>query len=121
MPHRFRRIPASDQAHSDALVLSCFGGPAGQAMWGSFDPMGRLCATLGFYRDQGEKTAHKGYLFGMYVTPQAHGQSLGLRQILLSCNASNGSALRLYEQSGFRRYGLEPAALCIAGEFLTRC
>lgn len=101
-------------------------------MWGSFNPMGRLCATLGFYRDQGEKTAHKGYLFGMYVTPQArgkglarallteamaHGQSLGLRQILLSCNASNGSALRLYEQSGFRRYGLEPTALCIAGEF----
>lgn len=131
-PAAFGASPASEQALSDAQILDRFAGAAGQIMWGSFDDSDRLCATLGLYRDLGEKTAHKGHLFAMYVAEQAraqglarrlletaieHGQSLNLRQLMLGCNASNAGALRLYEQAGFRPYGLEPAALHVDGRF----
>jgi ribosomal protein S18 acetylase RimI-like enzyme len=68
----------------------------------------------------------------MYVAPEArgqglakrllhmareHAQQLGLRQLLLGCNADNGQALRLYEQAGFRRYGLAPEAIGLDGRF----
>ena len=131
-PTAFGATPAGELALSDAQILSRFAGAGGQAMWGGFDSAGELCATLGLYRDTGEKTAHKGHLFAMYVAEQArgqglasrllaiaieHGKSLNLRQIMLGCNASNRRALRLYEQAGFRRYGLEPASLHVNGEF----
>lgn len=131
-PTAFGATPESELALSDAQILGCFGDTGGRAMWGGFDDSGQLFGFLGLYRDQGEKVAHKGHLFAMYVTQQArgqglarkllqtaivHGRSLKLRQLLLSCNARNHNALRLYEQSGFGRYGLEPAALCIAGHF----
>ena len=99
---------------------------------GGFDEHGLLCATLGMYRDTGEKTLHKAHLFAMFVAAQnrcqglarrlldiaiEHARSLNLHQLMLGCNASNHSALRLYEQAGFQAYGLEPAALLVDGEF----
>ena len=131
-PAAFGATPATEQALGDAQLLSRFSGAQGQAMWGGFDADGRLCASLGLHRDQGEKTAHKGHLFAMYVaapargqglacrllkTAVAHGRALNLRQLMLGCNAGNDNALRLYEQAGFREYGLEPAALYVDGEY----
>ena len=131
-PAAFGATPTTEQALSDAQILHRFGGGPGQIMWGGFDEASTLCATLGMYRDTGEKTRHKGHLFAMYVTPQArgqglarrlveiaidHGRTLNLRQLMLGCNASNRSALRLYEQAGFQPYGLEPAALYVDGYF----
>lgn len=131
-PAAFGATPATEQALGDAQLLSRFSGALGQAMWGGFDADGRLCASLGLHRDQGEKTAHKGHLFAMYVAAPArgqglarallevavaHGRALKLRQLMLGCNAGNDKALRLYEQAGFRAYGLEPAALYVGGEY----
>ena len=131
-PAAFGATPATERALDDAQLLSRFSGAQGQAMWGGFDADGRLCASLGLHRDQGEKTAHKGHLFAMYVaasargrglaralleTAMAHGRALNLRQLMLGCNAGNGNALRLYEQAGFSEYGLEPAALYVDGEY----
>ncbi len=131
-PAAFGATPATEQALADAQLLSRFCGAQGQSMWGGFDADGRLCATLGLHRDQGEKTAHKGHLFAMYVAAPARGQglacrlletavergrALNLRQLMLGCNAGNGNALRLYEQTGFREYGLEPAALYVDGKY----
>lgn len=131
-PAAFGATPATEQALGDVHLLSRFNGALGQAMWGGFDADGRLCASLGLYRDHGEKTAHKGHLFAMYVAAPArghglacrlletaveHGRALNLRQLMLGCNASNGNALRLYEQAGFREYGREPAALYVDGEY----
>lgn len=131
-PAAFGATPATEQALGDAQLLSRFSGAQGEAMWGGFDADGRLCASLGMYRDQGEKTTHKGHLFAMYVASTArgqglarrlletaaeHGRALNLRQLMLGCNAGNGNALRLYEQAGFREYGLEPAALYVDGEY----
>ena len=131
-PSAFGATPEGDKKLSDAQVLARFESTPGQAMWGGFDEDGRLCATLGMYRDLGEKQAHKASIFAVYVQPAArghqlgrklmeaaiaHGRILGLRQILLGCNADNHSALRLYEQAGFRSYGVEPAAICVNGIF----
>ena len=131
-PASFGATPATEQAQSDAQIVSRFGGSPGHIMWGGFDSNGKLCATLGMYRDQSEKTAHKAHLFAMYVAARArdlglarrmletavdHANALKLRQIMLGCNASNLAALRLYEQAGFSRYGLEPAALYVDGEY----
>ena len=131
-PTAFGATPASERALGDAQILSRFGSTPGQAMWGGFDADRRLCATLGMYREQGEKTAHKGHLFAMYVAAQArgqglarrlletaveHGRALNLRQLMLGCNAGNGNALRLYGQAGFSEYGREPAALYVDGKY----
>ena len=131
-PAAFGATPRTEQALEDAQILQRFNGGPGQIMWGGFDEHGLLCATLGMYRDTGEKTMHKGHLFAMYVAPHnrsqglarrlldiaiEHARSLNLYQLMLGCNASNHSALRLYEQAGFQSYGLEPAALLVDGEF----
>ena len=131
-PAAFGATPRTEQALDDAQILQRFNGGPGQIMWGGFDEHGLLCATLGMYRDTGEKTLHKAHLFAMFVAAQnrcqglarrlldiaiEHARSLNLHQLMLGCNASNHSALRLYEQAGFQPYGLEPAALCVDGEF----
>ena len=131
-PAAFGATPRTEQALDDAQILQRFNGGPGQIMWGGFDEHGLLCATLGMHRDTGEKTMHKGHLFAMYVAPQNrsqglarrlldiaidHAKSLNLHQLMLGCNASNRSALRLYEQAGFQPYGLEPAALHVDGVF----
>ena len=68
----------------------------------------------------------------MYVAPEYRGQGIGaalldealghaekvgMRQVLLSVNAENTAALRLYAGRGFERYGLEPDALFIEGRY----
>ena len=131
-PAAFGATPRTEQALDDAQILQRFNGGPGQIMWGGFDEHGLLCATLGMYRDTGEKTLHKAHLFAMFVAAQnrcqglarrlldiaiEHARSLNLHQLMLGCNASNHSALRLYEQAGFQAYGLEPAALLVDGEF----
>ena len=131
-PSAFGATPSTEQALEDAQILHRFGGGPGQIMWGGFDEDDKLCATLGMYRDTGEKTAHKGHLFAMYVSLQArsqglarrllevaiaHASALQLRQLMLGCNTTNRNALRLYEQAGFQTYGREPAALYVNGEF----
>lgn len=67
-PTAFGATPESELALSDAQILGCFGDTGGRAMWGGFDDSGQLCGFLGLYCDQGEKVAHKGHLFAMYVT-----------------------------------------------------
>jgi ribosomal protein S18 acetylase RimI-like enzyme len=93
----------------------------------------RLIGIVGFVRDGGEKSRHKGFVWGMYVDPahRRHGVGFsllteliarasameGLVRIRLSVVTTNTSALQLYERLGFERYGEEPQALCIEGTF----
>ncbi|MBV8250503.1 MAG: GNAT family N-acetyltransferase [Comamonas sp.] len=131
-PSAFGATAAGERQLSDVQLLARFASTPGQAMWGAVTEAGDLCATLGMYRDLGEKLAHKAQLYAMYVAPEArgqglakrllhmareHAQQLGLRQLLLDCNADNSQALRLYEQAGFRRYGLAPEAIGLDGRF----
>jgi RimJ/RimL family protein N-acetyltransferase len=83
-----------------------------------------------------ERTRHKGTLFGMYVSPAVRGQGIGrmlvqavltyarsrpdTALIQLALTEGNAAALALYESCGFRRFGIEPRALRVNGEYRSK-
>jgi RimJ/RimL family protein N-acetyltransferase len=91
----------------------------------------RLIGLAGFRREGGRKLEHKGFIWGMYVTPThrrrgigrqliecviSHAATLsGLRRINLGVNAANSQAIALYEATGFKSYGVERAFLIVDG------
>lgn len=106
-------------AGPDRFILGAFDGDA-------------LVGTVGFYRHDGPKLAHKGGIWGMYVAPEARGRGVGLAlleaavaRVAAACPGvswlqlgvatGNAPALRLYERAGFRTFGVEPAAMIVGG------
>ena len=103
-----------------------------KTVYGAFDG-GQLVGATGVRIAEGLKERHKASIWGVYV--KASHRSLGLgrrlveaaigfaksgegvRQVLLSANASNSNALALYESLGFVAYGVEPASLKVSGEY----
>jgi len=99
---------------------------------GAYTEEGILAGTMGFRREQGLKLRHKGYIWGVYVSPSYRGCRLasrllrevldrgkeleGIEQINLSVVTTNESARRLYEQYGFETYGIERNALIVQGK-----
>jgi ribosomal protein S18 acetylase RimI-like enzyme len=95
---------------------------------------GLLSGMVGFAREQGAKLRHKGKVWGMYISPEVRGKGIGrllllevirrssdlegLEQIVLTVTSGNKSAIRLYENMGFRSYGLEKRALKIGSQYL---
>ena len=85
----------------------------------------RIVGMAGFMRESGLKERHKGFLWGMYVAPEARGLSVGralvqsvvdhaaevVEQIILTVTQGNEPAIALYESLGFAVYGVEPRAL----------
>lgn len=94
-------------------------------MFGAFVD-GALQGIAALGRFTATKTAHKGFLWGMYVAEHARGRGLadqltdavlaharseGLRIVQLSCVTTNERARRIYERHGFIVYGIERSAL----------
>jgi ribosomal protein S18 acetylase RimI-like enzyme len=108
----------------DKLDLAWFAGRLENShVMGAF--RGReLVGTAGFAVQQGQKNAHKGRLWGMYV--RSSSRSLGVGHLLvravldvarenveliqLSVVRENRPARRLYESVGFLEFGMEPKA-----------
>jgi len=105
-------------------------GNLGGFLLGAFDGA-TLVGVVGMQRERHRKLAHKMYLWGMYVTPEARrggvGRRLveaalregfafdGIRQVNLGVNAANTAAKTLYEAMGFVAYGVERGCLMIDG------
>ncbi|WP_309122615.1 GNAT family N-acetyltransferase [Paenibacillus sp.] len=86
-----------------------------------------LIAIATFVRETGTKTAHKGNVFGMYVSPAHRGNGVGktlmtellrlageregLEQINLTVVSDNIPAKKMYEGLGFEVFGIERNAL----------
>jgi ribosomal protein S18 acetylase RimI-like enzyme len=82
-------------------------------------------AIVGFAVQQGQKRAHKGILWGMYVRPAARKASVGRQLVEAICNLArqqveliqltvvrgNEPARSLYTRLGFLEYGVEKNAL----------
>lgn len=99
-------------------VLGAFSGPM-------------LVGIAGFAVQQGQKRAHKGMLWGMYVRPAARKSGVGQRLIeaildlarghveliQLSVVQENAAARRLYARLGFVDYGLERNSLKQDGRY----
>ena len=97
---------------------------------GAFREM-KLVAIAGFAIQQGQKRAHKGSLWGMYVRPDSRGIGVGrqlveavfdlarqrVELIQLTVVRDNEQARRLYMSLGFVDYGLEKNALKQDGRY----
>jgi RimJ/RimL family protein N-acetyltransferase len=102
------------------------------AVFGGFEA-GALVAMAGVQRESMAKLAHKAYVWGVYVAPEARGRgvgahvishalnyaarTLGVRQVNLGVNTRNTPAIALYRKLGFVEYGFERDFLMINGEF----
>src|SRR5437588_5334741 len=98
---------------------------------GAFDDT--LIGIVGFYREEGIKNRHKGYVVSMYVLPEKRGrgagkalmqamiarakQIAGLEQLQLAVVTTNRTAYLLYRSLGFEVYGTEPRALKMGGQY----
>ena len=106
----------TDEQHANRLATSVvFGAYAGDEIVG----------VVGCKRHDGARERHKAFLWGFYVEPATRRSgiarllleaSLGamqgvVEQVLLTVVADNQPAIALYEQFGFRPYGMEPRSL----------
>jgi ribosomal protein S18 acetylase RimI-like enzyme len=100
------------------------------AVFGAFRHS-EIVGMAGFFVHRGQRTRHKGVLWGMYVRPAVRRQGFGralvrgvvvharehVEQILLSVVSTNEAARRLYSQEGFLEYGLEKRSLKQDGQY----
>ncbi len=93
---------------------------------------GNLLGIAGFVRQRKVKISHKGFIWGMYVSPGKRVSGVGakmlslllnearnvdgLNQIQLTVVTQNSSAIHFYKKMGFLQYALEPDALRVNGE-----
>ncbi len=99
---------------------------------GAFSAEGALLGTVAVKRQAGEKHAHKGMVWGVFVSETARGSGLGrtlidhaiaecrgwVDELRLSVSATNKAAHQLYLAAGFEQYGFEPRALRVGAEFV---
>jgi RimJ/RimL family protein N-acetyltransferase len=94
----------------------------------------QLIGTAGFYRLQNRKEAHRGHVWGVYVTADHRGRGVGrkvmvellrlarlqptLELINLAVASHNAPAKRLYESLGFELYGRDVRALKIGQDYV---
>lgn len=103
---------------------------SGSDVFGAFLDV-EILGVAGFAVRQGEKEAHKGLLWGMYVRPEARGAGVARRLveaviahargrvelIQLSVVVGNEAARRLYLHLGFVEYGIEKNSLKYDGRY----
>jgi ribosomal protein S18 acetylase RimI-like enzyme len=106
-----------------------------EIVFGAFHD-GQLAGVAGLLFESREKTRHKASLFGMYVPARfrQHGLGRQLVQAALQCAAErpgvklvqltvthgNFAAQGLYEKCGFVQFGLEPFAVAVGPQFVSK-
>lgn len=133
-PLAFASSPQDDSACSpDTVRQRLAHGAPDSVIVGAFDP--ELIGTLGLYRDNHLKAAHKVHLWGMYVAPSHRRRGIGAQLldaaiqyarslprvsiVRLSVSSAMPGAQRLYERAGFCIWGAEPDALRHKDESVT--
>ncbi len=104
---------------------------AANFIYGAFENGGAV-GMVGFYQEPLMKRRHKGWIWGVFVTPAARGRGVArklmqaaiarakalpeLDMILLTVSARQPIPRCLYESLGFRSFGIEPKGLKIGDE-----
>jgi RimJ/RimL family protein N-acetyltransferase len=118
-----------ERENAQPLVWFCDRLDSSQ-VFGAFRSMG-LLGIAGFVSREGEKEAHKGLLWGMYVRPDARKAGVGRRLveaviefarqrvevIQLAVVSDSARARRLYARLGFSEYGVERNSLKQNGQY----
>ena len=115
------RLSTDPAAHE--LVLGAFEGS-------------ELIGVVGLSFEQREKIRHKAKLFGMYVRPSWRRRGLGrqlvesaltharqrpgIKLVQLTVTETNAPAVALYESCGFLRFGVEPLAVAVGSQYVTK-
>ena len=134
---RLEALQASPEAFGstfeteNAQPLSSFSATLGNStVLGAFRDS-KLVAIAGFAVQQGQKMAHKGLLWGMYVRPAARNTGIGRRLVEAVCHLArqrveliqlsvvrdNEQARSLYASLGFLEYGVEKNSLKQGGRY----
>jgi ribosomal protein S18 acetylase RimI-like enzyme len=108
-------------------------GDTGNFVFGAFEGEAMVAMT-GFCREAAVKRRHKGWIWGVFVSPSARGKGVGrtllagvieaakalpgIRYILLTVSTTQQSAIKLYQHLGFRSYGIEPHALKVGERYI---
>jgi ribosomal protein S18 acetylase RimI-like enzyme len=122
----------SDDASESALPFEHFVTRLSDShVFGAFRG-GALVGIAGFAVARGVKSAHKGFLWGVYVRPRARANGVArklieaaltaaavqVELIQLTVERGNLSARRLYTNLGFSEYGLEKNARKIGDHYV---
>jgi GNAT superfamily N-acetyltransferase len=119
-PHSFTAVYATEAAYDEAWFAEHIHEHFIIGAWHEEELVGTAC----FSPDTRPRNEHKVTLRMVYVRPQHQGHGLARRMIqalidryehqfeqcLLSADAANLPAIRLYESMGWREYGREPHA-----------
>jgi ribosomal protein S18 acetylase RimI-like enzyme len=95
-----------------------------------------LVGAISVEREARIKVRHIGHIIGMMVMGDRQGSGIGrallgacvaearnatgLEMLTLSVTDGNDAAIRLYEKTGFVRYGSLPRAICVDGRYYTK-
>ena len=104
--------------------------PGDRFVLGAFDE-DTLIGLIGFRREGKARVRHKGSLWGLFVHPDHRRRGVGaalldtaleearggegMRYVRVVVTLANEDAVRLFESSGFTRFGLEAGGLCLDG------
>ncbi len=132
-PEAFQQTAAEHNVKGVAFTRQRLAAEDADFIVGAFAE-GALVGAVGFHREKGEKVRHKGFVWGLYVTPLWRRKGIarqmvafligraktleGLEQLHLRVSESQYEARKLYESFGFRFYGAEPHALRVGPRYL---
>ena len=108
-------------------------GTAGNFIVGAFDDE-KLIGICGFAQEVKKKVRHRGLIIQMYVKPAYQGKKVGLQllkaaideafklpeleQIVLGVMTTNLSAAKIYQQAGFKEFGIHPRFSKVDGIYM---
>lgn len=103
-----------------------------RAIFGALNE-GKVVGAVGIFQQERPKLVHKAQLWGMNVDPEFRNRGVGenimrllvrhakeklkVVSINLTVESNNIFAIRLYEQFGFKKWGVEPKAMIVDGKY----
>ncbi len=130
-PEAFGASPEEHAALDDDAIAARIADDGASSGFGAFDD-GRLVGFAGFSVETGAKFRHRGWLWGVYVTPSARGRGLSARLVRAvverarahvevlraDVGVSNVSAKRVYLAAGFIPFAVDRKVLKVGGAYV---
>ena len=131
-PEAFGASLADEEARTPEMIAKRLEAGPTNCLFGAFVE-DALIGTAGFIiPNDSAKSRHKGLLVGVYVKPTHRGHAIGRALVQAAIEHARGqvvmlqaavgvaniSARRLYEQVGFRQYGVEAKALLVGETYV---